>query len=302
MSEWVIALEGTDDGHRVALALALFAAVLHALFGAMQKARFDPWTSRSAIDLSYGLLAMPVALLLVPWPEPEVWPILAVAFVIHAGYKIFQAMAYSMADFTVVYPVVRGTGPLVVALAAGVVFAEHFTSAQWAGIIALTGGLCGLGILNIYRFRLKRAALAKALMIAVLTGLFVAAYTTVDAYGMRAVANPFTFIAWLFFIDGAGLVMPALAYLRWRRSRFEVDLRKLLGFGMTGACVGVLSFGSIMLATRIGNVGEAAALRETSTVFAAFFGWLMLGERVGARRLILMAVIAGGAVLVEVGN
>ncbi|MEO0693307.1 MAG: multidrug transporter, partial [Pseudomonadota bacterium] len=61
-------------------------------------------------------------------------------------------------------------------------------------------------------------------------------------------------------------------------------------------------FGSIMLATRLDKVGEAAVLRETSTVFAALIGWALLGDTVGPRRLALMALIAGGAVIVEVSG
>ena len=74
MSNWLISLEGTADGHDLALALALMAAVLHALFGALQKGRFDPWVSRAAMDASYGLIAAPFALFVVPWPEPHMWP------------------------------------------------------------------------------------------------------------------------------------------------------------------------------------------------------------------------------------
>jgi len=88
---------------------------------------------------------------------------------------------------------------------------------------------------------------------------------------------------------------------RWRRlpaSEFAPLLRR----GLLGAVVAYFSFGAIMLATRLDNVGEAAVLRETSTVFAALIGWLVLGERVGPRRLALMALIAGGAVIVEVGG
>ncbi|MEE2816988.1 MAG: multidrug transporter, partial [Pseudomonadota bacterium] len=62
MSDWLISLEGTEAGHNVALGLALMAALLHALFGALQKGRYDPWLSRGAIDFSYGMMAMPVAL------------------------------------------------------------------------------------------------------------------------------------------------------------------------------------------------------------------------------------------------
>jgi drug/metabolite transporter (DMT)-like permease len=69
--------------------------------------------------------------------------------------------------------------------------------------------------------------------------------------------------------------------------------------GGLGACVAFASFGGIMLATRLGNVGQAAVLRETSTVFSALIGWLMLGEATGPRRVALMAMIAGGAAIVQ---
>ena len=68
MSNWLISLEGTPSGHTLALALALLAAFLHAVFGALQKGRFDPWLTRGAIDITYGLIAAPFALFVVPWP------------------------------------------------------------------------------------------------------------------------------------------------------------------------------------------------------------------------------------------
>jgi drug/metabolite transporter (DMT)-like permease len=79
-------------------------------------------------------------------------------------------------------------------------------------------------------------------------------------------------------------------------------LRPLLVRGLIGAIVAYGSFGSIMLATRLGQVGEAAILRETSTVFAALIGWLVLRETVGPKRMILMGLIAVGAVIVEAGG
>lgn len=88
---------------------------------------------------------------------------------------------------------------------------------------------------------------------------------------------------------------------RWSRLPSS-ELAPLLKRGVLGAFVAYFSFGSIMLATRLDSVGEAAVLRETSTVFAALIGWLVLGERVGPRRLGLMALIAAGAVIVEAGG
>jgi len=299
MTGWLLGIEGTEAGHRLALGLALMAAVLHALFGALQKGRHDPWLSRGAIDGFYAAIAAPFALFVVPWPEPRMWPIFAGAFVIHIGYKVAQAMTYTRGAYTVVYPVVRGTGPLFAVLGAGFVFGEHFTPGQWMGVVLLLGGIYGLALYNWRTLAVGRETLVPALAFAVLTGLFVALYTTYDAWGIRATADPFTFLAWFFLIDG--LFMPFYIRPRWRALPMS-ERRPLLARGLLGAVVALFSFGAIMMATRLDKVGEAAVLRETSTAFAALIGWLVLGERVGLKRFALMSLIAAGAIVVELAG
>lgn len=300
MSAWLISLEDTAEGHQVALMLALMAAFLHAVFGALQKGRHDPWLSRGAIDLSYGIMAAPFALFVVPWPEQHMWPIFGVVFVIHVIYKLLQAFAYTKGSYTVVYPVVRGTGPLFAVIGAYWLFSESFTLTQWLGVLVLLMGIFGLAAYNYRYLETNRDTLVVALVLAVMTGLFVALYTTYDAYGIRATADPFTFLAWFFMIDG--FFMPVIALLRWRNMAERPLLGPLVLRGVVGGLVAFASFGAIMLATRLDKVGEAAVLRETSTVFAALIGWLVLKETVGPRRIALMGLIALGAVIVEMGG
>ena len=300
MSAWLTSLEGTAQGALLATALALLAAFLHAVFGALQKGRHDPWLSRGAIDGAYCLIAAPFALFVVPWPEPHMWPIFAGVMVIHIGYKTLQGFTYTYGAYTVVYPVVRGTGPLFAVIGAYLIFAETFTLTQWIGVGTLLAGIFGLGAYNLARLETGRETLPLALALATVTGLFVALYTTYDAYGIRATADPFTFLAWFFFLDG--LVFPWVALARWRRLPDPPAPGPLLARGLIGAIVAFFSFGSIMLATRLDSVGEAAVLRETSTVFAALIGWAVLGETVGPRRVALMGLIAAGAVIVERGG
>ncbi|MGD9917571.1 MAG: EamA family transporter [Paenirhodobacter sp.] len=299
MTELIASIEGTPAGHQAALALALLAAFLHALFGALQKGRHDPWVSRAAIDASYGIIAAPFALFVVPWPEPHMWPIFAGVFAIHVGYKLSQAMCYERGAYTVVYPVVRGTGPLFAVIGAGMIFGEHFNAGQWAGVAVLLSGIYGLALYNLRHVTVNRETMGPALALAVLTGGFVALYTTYDAYGIRATADPFTFLAWFFFIDG--WFMPLFTVRRWRNVPAS-EFVPLIKRGVLGAFVAYFSFGAIMMATRLDRVGEAAVLRETSTVFAALIGWLVLGEKVGPRRTALMALIAAGAVIVELAG
>lgn len=302
MSAWLVSLEGTPAGSQVATLLALLAAMLHAIFGAMQKGRHDPWLMRGAIDINYAMIAAPFAFFVVPWPEPHMWPIFAGAFVIHTLYKVLQAMAYTRGAYTVVYPVVRGTGPLFAVIGAWLLFGEIFTLTQWFGVAVLLAGIFGLAVYNLIHVTLNRDTLNMALGLAVVTGLFVALYTTYDAYGIRATADPFTFLMWFFLIDG--LFMPVLAARRWRAmpELLRPAVAPLMRRGVIGAVIAFFSFGSIMLATRLDKVGEAAVLRETSTVFAALIGWLVLKETVGPRRVVLMCLIALGAVIVQFGG
>lgn len=299
MTDWLVSLEGTETGRTLALILALQAAFLHAVFGALQKRVTDPWTARTVIDATYASIAAPFAFFVVPWPEPEIWPMFAVAWVIHVAYKVSQSAAYSVGAYTVVYPVVRGTGPVFTVFGAGLVFGEHFAPMQWLGVAMLVGGILGLAIYNLRHVVVDRARLPLALSLAVMTGGIVALYTTWDAFVIRATASPFTFIAWFFFLDG--LAFPAF-YLIRNRGRMPRPFGRLAKLGLAGAFTAYASFGGILLATRLDKVGEAAVLRETSVVFSALLGWVMLGESTGPRRIALISLIAAGAVIVELGG
>jgi len=213
-----------------------------------------------------------------------------------------QASSFEKGAFTLVYPISRGTGPLVALVLAAVIFGERFTGMQWFGGVLLSTAIMGLAVANIRSARAAGAApgaLGPAIRVAVATGVMLAVYTAVDAYGIRQAENPFTFLAW-FFLTGA-FGFPFIAWARWRGLAVKPRLRPLVIRGFIGALVALLSFSSVMIATRLDSVGQTAALRETSIVFATAIGVLVFRERIDATRLALVAVIAMGAVLVEIG-
>lgn len=301
MSDWITGLAGTAEGARLAVGLALISALAHAVFGALQKGRHDPWVTRGSIDIWTAIYALPVAVLVVPWPQGGEWAMLGVAMVIHFGYKLTMALAYERAAYTVVYPVVRGTGPLATLSFAALFLAEAYGPLQWVGVLMLSGAIIGLAAVNLRGVRVGRPALVAGLAWAVAGGLIVAVYTTYDAWAIRAFADPFGFLAWFFLLTS--LDFPLL--LAWRLHRGIgmplPALRPLILRGMAGGLIAFVSFGGVMLGTRIGKVGEVAALRETSTLFAAAIGWVVLGERIGPVRAVLMGGIAAGAILVQAG-
>lgn len=250
MNEWLLSLVGTPEGARLATLLALTAALAHAVFGALQKGAHDPWLSRGSIDLALVVMSAPVALFWFGLPPVHMWPVLAGVVVIHFAYKLAMALAYEKAAFTVVYPVVRGTGPLITVIAAMLIFRESYTAVQWLGVACLSGGIL--------------------------------------------------LLAWFFFLSSVDFMI--LGLLRYRNMAHRPAPLPLLLRGVAGGLIAYVSFGAVMIATLIGKVGEAAVLRETSTVFAALIGWFILKERVGPRKLALMCMIAAGAVIMELGR
>lgn len=300
MGEWLVSIAGTPEGARLATILALVSALAHAIFGALQKGRYDPWLTRGAIDGWLLVLSAPIALFVVPWPDAYMAVLLAGALLVHFAYKLSMALAYERAAYTVVYPVVRGTGPLVTVIAASVIFGERFTVLQWLGVACLSGGILLLAVRNMIEETLDQRSLRLGLTWALVGGLLVAFYTTYDAFAIRQSPDPFTFLAWFFFITSVDF--PVLAAWRYRRMGQRLPLGPLAWRGLFGALIAWISFGGVLLATRLDSVGEAAVLRETSVVFAALIGWFILGEKVGPRRLFLMCLVALGAVIVEMGG
>ena len=127
------------DTSEIATFLALISAIAHAAFGALQKGEHNPWLVRGSMDFWYFLISLPIALFLVPFPTAADWILLLGAFLIHTIYKIFHLMAYTRADYTAVYPVVRGISPIATVILAFFVFGEVFNLVQWMG---------GYGLIN----------------------------------------------------------------------------------------------------------------------------------------------------------
>jgi drug/metabolite transporter (DMT)-like permease len=303
MGDLVVSLAGTPAGEALAFALAMLSALAHAVFGAINKGGRDPVLNRGAINVAYALLALPVALFVLPWPTPRLWAVLGGVFAIHLLFEWLQARSFAIGGFTVVYPIARGTGPLIIALASGTVFGESFGPGQWAGLILLTSAIYALAWANMRALGMADAAAARqlrtAILTAVATGAMIAVYTLYDAWGIRQAEDPFTFIAW-FFVSGA-FGLPVVAVLRWRRlaPAARPPLGELALRGVFGALIAILSFGGIMLATRLGAVAEVAALRETSIVFATALGVLIFHERIDALRLALIGLIVAGAIIIK---
>jgi drug/metabolite transporter (DMT)-like permease len=269
--------------------IVIGAGVLHAAWNAIAKQLDDRLMAFAVMGIALtagGGLVMVVAGL----PAgTAVWFAVASA-VIHFGYELGLLNSYRLGAFNQVYPIARGTSPLVVAAAAYFVADEHLAAVSLAGVAVLAFGLMSLAL---SAGRLTRDELP-AITAAVLTGLAIAGYTVVDGLGVRTAHNPFAYTGLMFALQGP--VFPVIALARRPASRWRD--RRLLGAGLLAGALSVVAYGIVLWAQSRAPLAEVAAIRETSVIFAALIGMVFLRERFGARRVAAAAVIAAGIVLI----
>ncbi|MCI0429089.1 MAG: EamA family transporter [Rhodospirillales bacterium] len=274
------------------LAAVLAAAVMHASWNAVVKVGLD----RASAILFLALAQSTMALGLVPFfptPSSAAWPWLIASGLLHTGYKLFLSRAYGHGDLAQVYPLARGTAPLLVALFGVLYLGEALGLVKAGAVLAIGAGV----IVMSFRGGAELGRMPpRVLLYALGTAGFTTAYTLVDAVGARLSDSPSGFTLWMFVLDGTCMMAAALA-TRGRRAFIALGAA-----WRSGLIAGALSLGSYWIAiwafTRA-PVALVAALRETSVLFAMLIGILLLGERGGPWRWTAAALIAGGVVLMR---
>lgn len=268
-----------------ALALALGAAFLHATWNLLIARARDP-EAATAVALLVALAAYAPVAAAVWRIEASAWPYLAVTSVLQLGYVALLAAAYRRAELSVVYPVSRGTAPVLV-LIVGVAALDAATSAGQALGVCLVA----LGIFLIHG--LRRPSSASGLAFGLVIALFIGSYTLVDERGVEH-ASAFAYLEVSMLLAGIGYAA-ALARVRGPDAlRAELTL--------SSAAAGLATFGAyglVLAALQRAPAAPVAAVRETSIVIAAGLAAVVLGERVSRGRLAGAAIVAGGVALIS---
>ncbi|MFG3349165.1 EamA family transporter [Streptomyces sp. NPDC048018] len=268
----------------------LTAAVTHASWNAIAAGIGDKLLSFTLISGGGALLGL-VGVCVTPLPAAGAWPCLVVSAVLHVAYYGLLMKSFDLGDFGQMYPIARGTAPLVVTLLAAVFVGEVPDAGQLAGVAVACAGLTGLALWGI-RGKGTRPHWP-ALLAAGATGLSIAAYTVVDGMGVRAAQTPLGYIAWLMLLEG--LVIPAYALAR-RRSGLVAELRPYAARGLLGAAMSVAAYALVLWAQTKAPLAPIAALRESSIIVGAAIGALLFKERFGGPR-----VAAAGLMVVGIG-
>lgn len=268
----------------------LGAGFLHAGWNALLKSApgGDPLLDTATVVAGSGLCGLAL-LPLVPLPDPAAWKFMAASAAIHFVYYLTLAQAYRLGDLSFAYPLMRGAAPLLTTVL-GVVFLREWPATQvLAGIALICGGIVGIAFVRPHRH--PRGAAGWAL----LNAAVIALYTLVDGAGARASGHALAYVAWLTFLEG----LPFLAWIGARRGRPAADyIVRGWRRGLLAGAGSVAAYGIVLWAMTHAPVAAVAALRETSVLFAAVIGAVVLREGFGVGRLAGAAsVVAGIAAL-----
>lgn len=272
----------------VAVGLALVAAILHASWNAFLRTGADRLWSITVMSLTGSIITLPL-LFLVPIPGAAAWPYILLSSGLQVGYSLFLVAAYRQGQLGQVYPIVRGTVPLLVTLGGFLFFGEVLGPWQTLGVLLIATGIMSLSLGK------TRAAIS-SILFALTTGLIIACYSTVDSRGVKLVELPVAYALWVLFLFG---IMITIAFAVTRRG-LAIDLQSPLTWKAAGGgVVAMLAYGLVVVAYAYAPAGLVTAVRETSVVFAVLIGALMLGEPLTVRRLLACVVVAGGAISIS---
>ncbi len=261
----------------------LFAAAAHAAWNATIKRGLDPLVVTVLIAIGAGLVAIPFVPL-VGLPPPQAWPWVIASVLIHLGYFAGLIEAYRTGDMSQVYPIARGSAPLLTATVSTTWLGERLGLVGWIDCSARGGGDFA---------KLNRRAVGFALF----TALTVCAYTIVDGVGARVSGNAHAYTTALFI--GNAVIMALYGVAR-RGSKMFADMSPLWTTGLAGGALQLGSYWVAIWAMTVAPIAVVAALRETSVLFGALIAVVILKEPLRAIRVVAALLIVAGLMMIKI--
>ena len=273
-------------------AAVLFAAAFHAGWNAAVKKGLDPLAGTVAISIGAALVSAPL-LPLVGLPAAAAWPWVVASVLIHLVYFAALIESYRAGDMGQVYPIARGSAPLLTACLSALLVGEHIGPIAWAGILLLAGGVVLMSLRGGRELaRFDRRAVAFALF----TAITICAYSLTDGIGARLAGNALAYSLVLFL--GIGPVMLAYALVRSGPAVIPA-MRAAWGTGLAGGALQLGSYAIAIWAMTVAPIAIVATLRETSVLFGALIAVVVLREPLRAVRIAAAVVIVVGLALIR---
>jgi drug/metabolite transporter (DMT)-like permease len=273
-------------------AAVLFAALCHAGWNAAVKRGLDPLVTTVLISVGAALVGLAM-LPFTGWPASAAWPWVIASVLIHIVYFAALIESYAAGDMGLVYPLARGSAPLMTAIGAAVWLNEHIGLLGWLGIAVLAAGVL---LLSLRGSRDLAKLDQRAIRFALLTAVTICAYTLVDGVGARAAGNAHAYTAAIFV--GIGFAMAVYALVRRGREVFPL-MTQHWRLGAGGGVMQVTSYGIAIWAMTVAPIALVGALRETSVLFGTILAVVFLKEPLLMPRVAAALLIVCGLVMIR---
>jgi drug/metabolite transporter (DMT)-like permease len=272
--------------------LVLIAAAMHATWNALIKIDGDRFTIVCWLAVAQSFFVLLVAPF-VAMPSGEVWVWIVLSAALHAAYKIFLSQAYQYGDLSQVYPLARGTAPLLTTLVAFLFLSEELPLMTVFGIVVIATGIVSMAFKG---GQPGQKLQTKTIILALMTSLLITSYTTLDGYGARLAISPHSFFVYMHLVDGVIMVSAmTLARRTTAVSLFKLEWKRCI----VGGALSVGAYWIAIWAMTKAPIAAVAALRETSVLIAVIIGVVFLKEKLTIWRVAAVTMILTGVVLLR---
>lgn len=265
--------------------LVILSAIANAVWNALVKSAGDRTLTMVAIRTA-GLILGLIALPFVDWPASESWKWLALTAAVMFAYYALLIRSYGVGDMSVVYPLARGLAPVLTTIAAFFAIGETLGPGQIVAVVMISLGIMALSF--------GAGASGPAVGFALATGVSVATYSFFAGLGVRTAGTVLGFQACLEIVTGLGMLCYGVVA---RRADLRTYARRHGAVGLFAGAVSVLGFLAYLVAARSLPLGPVSALRETSVIFGAVLGTIVLKEGFGPRRIAAAVLVTAGIML-----
>jgi drug/metabolite transporter (DMT)-like permease len=268
----------------------LTAALLHASWNALVKGGADKRLNMAGVVIGHVPAAL-LVLCFVPAPDPASYPYLLAGMLLHFGYQWFLLASYKIGDLTQVYPIARGSAPLLVALVSVAFLGVTLARIELLAILIIAAGILSIALVRgADGLRNRNAAL-----LALITGCFIASYSLVDGLGARQAGTALGFYAWLGIAN-------SIVFAIYLGVTTPQTLRDLPGKGrmvfLVGGTASFAAYALVIWSFTQAPIALVTALRETSIIFALLMGVGLMGERLSLGKVLsTMVTLLGVALL-----
>lgn len=276
----------------IAIALLFFSAILHTTWNLLLKQTDDKYIATWWAVLVGSLLFLPV-LFFTGLPAKETWVLLVASVCIEVVYYALLSAAYTDSDFSLVYPLARGTAPAFIALWSVWFLGEALSPGGLVGLIIVVLGLLIVGGSGL--FITPEKPHLKGILLALTIALLISFYSAIDGAAVKQTsALPYAVL--VFFLAPAFASPVVIKRYGWQRltSVWKTNRNRLILIGLLTVCAYLL----VLAAYSMAPISYSGAIREVSVVLGAFAGWRFLNEKLGGWRLFGSTVIFLGILVI----